>query len=115
MEDRGQSLYKGLKPVCSDTTFQDGKDPHFEGDCETERLHGQSRPKGWLLHSTNPQLSQTVPQVQISGTGLSVQLPPLWSLVGSISLYQDFQTNRSTAMGDGDASDSIHKRYPGND
>ena len=29
-------------------------------------------------------------------------------------LYQDSQTSHSTARGDGDASDSIHKRYPSN-
>ena len=27
---------KGLNPVCSDTTLQDGRDPHFKRDCETE-------------------------------------------------------------------------------
>ena len=27
---------KGLKPVCLDTTFQDGRDPYFTRDCETK-------------------------------------------------------------------------------
>ena len=26
---------KGFKPVCLDMTFQDGRDPHFKRDCET--------------------------------------------------------------------------------
>ena len=97
---------------CSDTTLQDGGNPYFEGPDTTRRLVGKSGSEGCLLCSPDPPLSSSIPQIQLPGEVLSVHLPPIWPVIGSLGLYQDPKASISSPPGDGSAPNSIHRRHP---
>ena len=96
----------------SDTTLQDGGNPYFEGPDTTRRLVGKSGSEGHLLCSPDPPLSSSIPQIQLPGEVLSVHLPPIWPVIGSLGLYQDPKASISSPPGDGSAPNSIHRRHP---
>ena len=97
---------------CSDTTLQDGGNPYFEGPDTTRRLVGKSGSEGRLLCSPDPPLSPSIPQIQLPGEVLSVHLPPIWPVIGSLGLYQDPKASISSPPGDESAPNSIHRRHP---
>ena len=96
---------------CSDTTLQDGGNPYFEGPDTTRRLVGKSGSEGRLLCSPDPPLSPSIPQIQLPRE-VSVHLPPIWPVIGSLGLYQDPKASISSPPGDGSAPNSIHRRHP---
>ena len=69
--------FESTKRICSNTTFQDGKNPYLEGTSEAQRLASKTRSKRRLLYNSYPLKSQDVSpprenlQVQLSPLGLS--------------------------------------------
>ena len=114
-KDGGQRPVINLKvpeQFRSDTTLQDGGNPYFEGSDTTRRLVGNSGSEGRLLCSHDPPFSPSIPQIQLPGEVLSVHLPPIWPVIGSLGLYQDPKASISSPSGDGSVPNSMHRRYP---
>ena len=81
---------KEVEFICDTRTLQNG---YAEGCPKTGRLDDNSRPKGCVLYDTNSTQSQTLAQIQVEGGHLPIQLPPIWSVVSTLGLYQDLEAS----------------------
>ena len=104
--------FESTKRICSNATFQDGRNPYLEG-----------RPVDWLtkldtkdtyvLYNSYPPRSQEVSQVSPAGETLQVQLSPLWPLISPLGLYQDPKASIFSSTRIRSAHGGLHRRYTG--
>ncbi len=105
---------KTSKRICTHRTLQNGRYSCGEGHNLQRGLDGKSRPQGRLFCSPDPQGSQTIPEISISGDDLSISMPPLWSVLCSLGIYQGDKTLCGTTAPIGGETSMLHRRHPDN-
>ena len=103
---------EGSEQLCSPRTFQNGECSHPQGLSQSRGLASESGSAGCILCNPNPPLTPPIPKVLFPGEMLSVPVPPIWTVIGSLGLYQDPEASPSSPMRDGGMTDSLHRRYP---
>ena len=80
---------KVVKPVCTGTSFQNGRHSDSQRTSPAKRLVNEDRPKGCLFYDTNSQGTPEISQVQGGSSLLPVHMPTVRSVERSLGLYQD--------------------------
>ena len=114
---KGQRTETSDKPKSSEQfgshrAFQDGGNPHSQRPCQSGGLDGKGGSEGYVFRNPNPPVSPQIPEVQEPTQMLSVPVPTIRPVIGSLGLYQDPEASTSSPPGDGFATDSIHRRHP---
>ena len=104
---------EGSEQFCSHRALQNGGNSHPQRPRQSGGLASESGFEGCLLCDPNPQDSPSVSQVLLSEQMLSVSVPSVWPVVGSLGLYQDPKASTSPPPGDGGTTDSLYRQYPG--
>ena len=102
---------EGSEQFGSHRAFQDGGNTYPQRPCQSGGLDGKGGSKGCVFHNPNPPVSPQIPEVQVPTQMLSIPVPTIWPVIGSLGLYQDPEANPSSPPGDGGAIDSIHSQY----
>ena len=103
---------KSSEQLCSDRAFQNGGNPYIERSSQSRGLVGKSGSEGCILRNPDPPIPPPVLEVHIPGKTLSVSVPTIWPVIGTMGLYQDPKASTSPPPGNGGTTDSIHRRYP---
>ena len=85
---------------------------HTLRPCQSGGLDGKGGSEGCVFRNPNPQITPSIPEISLSGEMVSVPVPTIWPVIGSLGLYQDPEASTSSPPGDGCATDIIHRRYP---
>ena len=103
---------EGSEQFCSDRALQHGGNTYPQRPCQSGGLDDKGGSKGCVFHNPNPPVSPKIPEVQIPTQMLSIPVPTVWPVIGSLGLYQDPEANPSSPPGDWGAINSIHSQYP---
>ena len=99
------------KPVSEDRALQDGRHSHAERPAKSRRLDGQDRPERCIFHDPHGSGGPRIPPLPMEGQSIPVQLPAIRAVIGSVGLYQDYETGSGNLVGVGTASNNLHRRY----
>ena len=97
---------EGPEQFCSDRALQNGGNPYPQRPCQSGGLDGKGGSEGCVFRNPNPQITPSIPEISLSGEMLSVPVPTIWPVIGSLGLYQDPEASTSSPPGDGCATDS---------
>ena len=103
---------EGSEQFCSDRAFQNGGNPYTKRPCQSGGLVGKGGSEGCIFRNPDPPGSSSISQVSFSRQMLSIPMPPIRPVIGSLGLYQDPQASISSPSGDGGTIDSIYRRCP---
>ena len=96
----------------ADPPFQNGGNARPEEPPTGGRLACKGRPERCLLFCPDTLGAQEISELHSRQHLLPVQLPPIWSGVSPLGLYQDPQTSHSSRERAGDVDDSLYRRHP---
>ena len=102
------------KRVRSDGALQNGRYPCAQGPAKGRRLYGKSGFEGRILHGTDPQGGQGLPQVHPPRLNVPLQLPAVWPGVRSMGLYKDSEASCSATKTNGSKTNSVYRRHSSN-
>ena len=99
---------KETQQVCAYGALQDGGNSPPERSPKERRLDGKSRPKGCILHDSNPRTGQGLPEVHVQGQVLQVQFPALRPSMCALGVHQGSEAISSSAQRAGSEADRLH-------
>ena len=105
---------KAVEPVCTGTSFQNGRHSDSQRTSPAKRLVNEDRPKGCLFYDTNSQGTPEISQVQGGASLLPVHMPTVRSVERSLGLYQDPEASGSKTQRVWDSNGCLPGRYSGN-
>jgi len=73
----------------------------------TGRLHGETGPQGCIPSGPNSPRPPQISSISMGGQDLSVQVPPIWLVSSTQSLYEATETSGWSAPADGNKNDHI--------
>jgi len=97
--------------LCENGTFQNGGNPYVKVSPQRRRLDGQNRPERRVLCSTDSSRGSEIPQVQVEERNISIYLPSVWSVMCSLGVYQDNESNDSVPTSPRAKDDHLHRRH----
>ena len=115
---KGRRATPGDKPEGSEQFYtnralQDGGHPYPQRpSSQSGGLVGKGGSEGRIFCSPDPRITPPIPEVLLPREMLSVPVPPIRPVIGSLGLYQDPKASTSPPPGDGDTVDSIYRRHP---
>ena len=95
------------------STFQNGGVSCSETYHTNERLDDKNRSEGRVLLRSDSQRPQEVSQVLQRGTTPAVQIPSIWSGIGSKNIHKNYETSSRTATKSRHSSSHIPRRHFG--
>ena len=93
------------KPVGEHRALQGGRHSHAERPAKSRRLDGQDRPERCIFYDPHGSGGLRIPLLPMEGQSISVQLPAIPAVIGSVCLYQDYETGCGNPAGVGTRSD----------
>ena len=103
---------QAVKQVYTLPTFQDGGHPACQKSSSQGRLHGNGRPQGCLLHSTDFHKSSQVSSFHLEGDSVRIRSPPIWYCKCTKSVHKAVKTCSSLPTSSGYPLCDLHRRPP---
>ena len=103
--------FESAKPVCSNITLQDGRNPYLERTGKARRLACKSRLERRIFYIPYSSDHRKYLRFVFQEKNVRFQLPSLWSLISSVGLYQDPETCISPPMRDRSMYGCLHRRH----
>ncbi len=102
-----------LEQLRGDSPFQDEGPSHSQRSAQARRLARQDRPKGRLLCDPNTARPPEVSAVHGEGPIVSLHMPAVRALIGTVGLHKNPQACSSGAASHGCPHCLLHRRYSG--
>ena len=107
---------QGLRPVVNLKDLnQFVKWEHFKMEglhlLPSRRLGGEAGPQGCLSAGRNPARPSAISSISLSRQNLPVQVPPIWAVSSTSSLYKAAKTSSGPTATDGNKNDDLSGQY----